>query len=38
VIFSVEVVHHRILSVDYLVDVGHEVGDGMCVSFMDLLN
>jgi hypothetical protein len=30
-------VHHRILDVDYLVDVGHEVVDGMCVNFMDHL-
>jgi hypothetical protein len=37
VVFSFEVVHHRILSVDKLVDVGHEVGDGMGVDFMDLL-
>jgi hypothetical protein len=37
VIFFVEVVHHRILSVDQFVDVGHEVTDGECVSFMDLL-
>jgi hypothetical protein len=37
VIFSIEVIHHRILSIDKLVDVGHEVGDGVGVSFMDLL-
>jgi hypothetical protein len=37
VVFSIEVVHHRVLSVDLLVDVGHEVADAMCVSFMDLL-
>ena len=36
-IFSFEVVHHRILSIDKLVDVGHEVGDGVGVSFMDFL-
>jgi hypothetical protein len=30
-------VHHRVFSVDLLVDVGHEVADAMCVSFMDLL-
>jgi hypothetical protein len=36
-IFSIEVVHHRILSVDQFVDVGHEVTDGVCVSFVDLL-
>jgi hypothetical protein len=28
-IFSVEVVYHRILRVDQFVDVGHEVADGM---------
>jgi hypothetical protein len=37
VVFSVEVMHHRILSVDQFVNVGHEIGDGMCVSFVDLL-
>jgi hypothetical protein len=37
VVFSIQVLHHRVLSVDYLVDVGHEVANGMCVSFMDLL-
>jgi hypothetical protein len=37
VVFSVEVVHHRILSVDQFVDVVHEVTDGVCISFMDLL-
>jgi hypothetical protein len=37
VIFSIEVVHHHILSVDQFVDVGHEVTDGVCVSFVDLL-
>jgi hypothetical protein len=37
VIFSVEVVHHYIFSVDYLIDISHEVGDGVGVSFMDLL-
>jgi hypothetical protein len=37
VVFSVEVVHHCILSVDQFVDVGHEVTDSMCVSFVDLL-
>jgi hypothetical protein len=36
-VFSIEVVHHRILSVDQFVDVGHEVTDGVCVSFVDLL-
>ena len=37
VVFSLEVVHHRILGVNKLVDVSHEVADGMCVSFVDLL-
>jgi hypothetical protein len=37
VVFSFEVVHHRVLSVDKLVNVGHEVCDGMGVSFVDLL-
>jgi hypothetical protein len=36
-IFSVEVVHYRILSVDQFVDVSHEVVDGVCISLMDLL-
>jgi hypothetical protein len=29
--------HHRILSIDKLVDVGHEVSDGVSISFVDLL-
>jgi hypothetical protein len=37
VVFSVEVMLHHILSVDQFVDVGHEIIDGVCVSFMDLL-
>jgi hypothetical protein len=37
VIFSIEVVHQCILSVDQFVDVGHEVTNGVCVSFVDLL-
>jgi hypothetical protein len=37
VFFSVEVVHHRVLSVDQFVDVGREITDGMCVNFVDLL-
>jgi hypothetical protein len=37
VIFSIDVVHHRVLSVDQFVDVGHEVTNGVCVSFVDLL-
>jgi hypothetical protein len=36
VVFSFEVVHHHILSIDKLVDVGHEVSDGVGVSFVDL--
>jgi hypothetical protein len=37
VVFSVEVMHYRILSVDQFVDVGHEVANGFCIGFMDLL-
>jgi hypothetical protein len=37
VVFSVEVVHYHILSVDQFVDVGHEVANGFCTDFMDLL-
>jgi hypothetical protein len=37
VVFSVEVVHHRILSVDQFIDVGHVFTNGVCVSFMNLL-
>jgi hypothetical protein len=37
VVFSVEVMHYHILSVDQFVDVGHEVANGVCVSFVDLL-
>jgi hypothetical protein len=37
VVFSVEVVHHLVLSVNHFVDVGHEITDGVCVSFMNLL-
>jgi hypothetical protein len=37
VVFSVEVMHDRVSSVDQFVDVGHEVTDGVCVSFVDLL-
>jgi hypothetical protein len=29
VVFPVEVMHHRVLSSDKLVDVGHDVGDGV---------
>jgi hypothetical protein len=37
VIFSVEFVHYRILSVDQFVNVGHEVANGFGVGFVDLL-
>jgi hypothetical protein len=37
VVFSVEVVHYCILSVDQFVNVGHKIADGVCVSFVDLL-
>jgi hypothetical protein len=37
VIFSIEIVHYRVLSVDQLVDVGHEVANGFCVGFVELL-
>jgi hypothetical protein len=36
-VFTVEVVHYRVLSVDQFVDVGHEVANGFCIGFMDLL-
>jgi hypothetical protein len=36
-VFLVEFMHHRILSIDKLVDIGHEVGDGVGVSFVHLL-
>jgi hypothetical protein len=36
-VFSIEVMHYRILSVDQFVDVSHEVAYGVCVSLMDLL-
>jgi hypothetical protein len=37
VVFSFEFVHHRIFIIDKLVDVGHEVDDGVGVCFVDLL-
>jgi hypothetical protein len=37
VVFSVEVLHHCVLSVDQFVDIGHEITNGMCVNFVDLL-
>jgi hypothetical protein len=36
-VFSVEVMHYCIMHVDQFVDVGHEVTNGFCVSFVDLL-
>jgi hypothetical protein len=36
-IFSIEVVHYRVLSVDQFVDIGHEIANGFGVSFVDLL-
>jgi hypothetical protein len=36
-VFSVEVLHYRILRVNQFVDVGHEVTNGFCVGFVDLL-
>jgi hypothetical protein len=37
VVFSVEVMHYRILSVDQFVDIGHEVTNGFGIGFVDLL-
>jgi hypothetical protein len=37
VVFSVEVVHYRILSVDQFVDIGHEVTNVFGIGFVDLL-
>jgi hypothetical protein len=37
VIFSVEVMHYRFLSVNQFVDVGHEVANGFGIGFVDLL-
>jgi hypothetical protein len=37
VVFSVEVVHYRVLSVNQFVDIGHEVTDGFGIGFVDLL-
>jgi hypothetical protein len=36
-VFSVEVMHYRVLRVNQFVDVGHEVTNGFCVGFVDLL-
>jgi hypothetical protein len=38
VIFSVEVMHYRVLSVNQFVDVGHEVTKGFGIGFVDLSN
>jgi hypothetical protein len=35
-VFSVEVMHYRVLRVNQFVDVGHEVANGFCVGFVDL--
>jgi hypothetical protein len=37
VILSIEVVHYYVLSVDQLINVSHEVDDGVNVSFIDFL-
>jgi hypothetical protein len=37
VVFSVEVVHYRVLRVNQFVNVGHEVANGFCIGFVDLL-
>jgi hypothetical protein len=37
VVFSIEVMHDRVLSVDQFVDVGHEVANGFGIGFVDLL-
>jgi hypothetical protein len=37
VVFSVEVMHYRFLSVNQFVDVGHEVANGFGIGFVDLL-
>jgi hypothetical protein len=36
-VFSVEVMHYRVLHVNQFVDVGHEVTNSFCVGFVDLL-
>jgi hypothetical protein len=37
VVFSIDVMHYHVLSVDQFVDVGHEVANGFGIGFMDLL-
>jgi hypothetical protein len=36
-VFSIEVMHYRILRMNQFVDVGHEVTNGFCIGFVDLL-
>jgi hypothetical protein len=36
VVFSIEVVHYRILSVDQFADIGHEVANGFGIGFVDI--
>jgi hypothetical protein len=36
-IFSVEVMHYHVLSVNLFVDIGHEVANGFGIDFVDLL-
>jgi hypothetical protein len=35
-VFSIEVMHYRVLSVDQFVDVGHEVANSFGIGFVDL--
>jgi hypothetical protein len=37
VVFSIEVMHYCVLSVDQFVDVSHEVANGFGIDFVDLL-
>jgi hypothetical protein len=37
VVFSVEIMHYRVLSINQFVHVGHEVTDGFGIGFVDLL-
>jgi hypothetical protein len=37
VVLSIELMHYCVLSVDQFVDVGHEIANGFCVGFVDLL-
>jgi hypothetical protein len=34
-VFSVEVMHYRVLSVNQFVNVGHEVTDGFGIDFFE---